>query len=114
MTAILPATHELLTQFYGEPPSRSMRAFVGIADGVPLAVFGLYYDVGRMVLFSDIRPEARRFKKTIVQGAKAVIELAKEMRVPVHAVAGTADGSVRLLERMGFKRESGNFFVLDA
>lgn len=110
-TAIVPATRELLTAFYGEPPARSMRAFVGLADGVPLAVFGLYYDEARLVLFSDIKPEARRFKKSLVAGAFRVMDLARELGLPVHAVAGCADGSVRLLERLGFRLESLDLYV---
>ena len=109
-TEILPATAIDIETFYGEPPKRSMRAFVGLADGVPLACFGLYYDTGRMVLFSDIKPEARRYRKTLVSGAFRVMDLARELGVPVHAVAGCVDGSVRLLERLGFTRQ-GNLYV---
>lgn len=110
MTEIRPATVELLTAFYGAPPARSMRAFVGLADGSALAVFGLAYEEGRMLLFSDLKPEARRYKKTLVQGAFRVMALARAMNVPVHAVAGCADGSVRLLERLGFERV-GDVFI---
>lgn len=111
---IVPATPELLLRFYGRAPAVSMRAFVGIHDGEPLAVFGLYYDAGRMVLFSNIKPEARRFKKTLVAGAFMVRDLARSLGVPVHAAADCCvDGSVRLLERLGFKRAADdNLFIL--
>lgn len=113
-TEIVPATAAMLVQFYGAPPSRSMIAFAGLADGVLLAIFGLYYDTGRMVLFSDIRPEARRFKKRLVEGAFRVMALAREKAVPVYAVADCVDGSVRLLERLGFKPQPGGVYVWQA
>lgn len=106
-TEIVPATLPMLTAFYGHAPQRSMFAFAGLADGQPLAIFGLYYDDARLVLFSDIRPEARRFKKRLVQGAFRVMALAREKAVPVYAVADCVEGSVRLLERLGFKPQPG-------
>ena len=107
--AIVPATPELLREFYGHEPGRSMRAFVGMLDGKPVACFGVYYCDDKLVLFSDIRDEARPFKKSLVQGAFKVRDLMKELNAPVYAVAGCVDGAVRLLERMGFQRESDMF-----
>ena len=60
MIEIVPATYALLDRFYAGKVPRTMRALVVVADGVPVAVAGLYADQGRQVIFSDGRAEQIR------------------------------------------------------
>jgi hypothetical protein len=98
---IRPATAADLERFYGAPPARTMRAWVAVLDGEPLAVAGIaYQSIGQPpYLFSDLKPEMRRHRKAIVRGARQM--LAAVARPGLMAIAGEA-GSPRLLTRLGF------------
>jgi hypothetical protein len=110
VTEIVPATREMWESFYGSPPTRTMRAFAGLSDGQVLAMFGVYYGQNHMVLFSDMKPEARAFKKTIVKAAKNLAETIKSKGIPVFACADKTEGAVRLLEHIGFKHVVDNYY----
>lgn len=101
-TEIKPATREMLTEMYGHPPSRSMRAYAGFADGQLLAVFGWYYVNDDAVLFSKMKPEARKYKKTLVKAARMVVNAAK---VRLKAIPDCdVPGSEKLLAHLGFRK----------
>lgn len=105
MTDIVPATADMMTAFYGRPPQRSQRAFAFVRDERVIGIFGLYADGGRMVLFSDLTPELRTLKKTLVKGMRFVMGVAKQIGAPVHACADEGvEGSEKLLTRHGFQK----------
>ena len=105
LTSIEPATEGLLTAFYGRPPPRTVRALVAVRDGKPIGVAGVWRGAERLVMFSDLSPEARADKRLMVRGIRAVLGLVRDTGLPVHAVADKeVEGSERLLERVGFHR----------
>lgn len=109
---IVPATAETIRAFFGEKSLPSMKAFVAMMDGEPIAVFGLHYIDGAMVLFSYIKPEARSFRKSIVKGAKKVMDMAKRLNVPVYATADeSVSQSASFLEWLGFTHYSNGVYL---
>ena len=100
MTSILrPATAADLKAFYGDKPRPTVRAIVGVVDGVPLGVAGISYERGQLMLFSDLKPEGRKYRKAIVKAARMVLEMAKG--IPILALA-EHPSSCRFLTRLGF------------
>ena len=102
---IREATADDLAAFYGEAPKQSMRAYVAVLDGEPIAVAGVAYDVraqsGRVKLFSEMKPEMRHHRKAIIRGARIMLEnLGARGMV---AVANPEEKhSRKLLSRLGF------------
>lgn len=98
------ATAEDIASFYGERPKRSMRAFVGILDGKPVGLAGVYYHQGQVVAFSETKPEMAGLRHAIGRGALAVVALLRRMNIPVLAVAqNDIPGATAFLERCGFE-----------
>lgn len=99
---IREATARDVEAFYGWPHPRSMRAFVADLDGRPIAIAGLAYQpYGPPFLFSEMKPEMRRFPKAIVRGARTMLDAMKG--VPAFAVASTKEPrAAKLLARLGF------------
>jgi hypothetical protein len=102
---IRQATADDLIAYYGEAPQHSMKAYVVILDGKPIGIAGVSYQVreeaGRVKLFSEMKPEMRRYKKTMLKGAR---EMLKAFAVPgMVAVANPEEGNSRkLLASLGF------------
>jgi RimJ/RimL family protein N-acetyltransferase len=100
---IRPATHADLVAFYGKPPSQTSRSWVGVVDGTVLAVFGLVYKRGRPAyFFSDLAPEARRYRIAIMRAARMMLDQMGQIPVPAFADPGIPAAG-RFLERLGFR-----------
>lgn len=98
---IRPATAADLAAFYGTPPARTQRAWVAVLDGRPLAVCGVAYERGKPAfLFSEIRPEMKRYPKTIIRGARMV--LAETAGLGLRAQA-SSPRAARLLGWLGLR-----------
>lgn len=110
---IVPADAELLSRFYGQAPTRSVRALVGLAEGEPVVVGGLYWESERSVLFANIAPVVReKFVLSGVKFAKALLPMIRESRGPVFALAQeNIETSCRFLEWMGFKQVNGRIYA---
>ena len=100
---IRPATAADLAVFYGAIPGRSVRALVAELAGKPIAIAGIAYqqDGAPPYLFSDMKPEMRRFPVAIIKGAR---EMLKRLARP--GLAAVADPSKpnagRVLASLGF------------
>lgn len=115
MTAIVPATQELLERFYGYTPKRSQRAVVAVDGERVIGVAGVYMDDGRQVMFSDLTDEIRKDKRTIVRGIREVLRLAAKRHLPVHALADPEiEGSETLLRHMGFEEIADRIYQWQA
>ncbi len=71
-----PATRSEVDAFYGQynASDYSLKAWIGLVDGVPAAIGGFCYRGGVIDAFMDIRSDAaRRAKVSIVKAAKAVL-----------------------------------------
>ena len=107
---IVPATTAMLERL-GERPRGAGRAYVAVLEGKPLGVCGYYHDRGRLVLYSKVEPELRRWKKVIVRGARMAMAAASRVRAPVVAIAqDDIPGSARLLQALGFERVEGDLY----
>lgn len=107
---IVPATYEHFAEL-GERVRRGCRAIAAVLDGKTIGITGFYAENGRVVVFSTITPELRQFKKTIVKGARMILEMAMDIKAPINAVAEPeTPGSERLLEGLGFVHLDGNVY----
>lgn len=94
----------------GENLKRGGRAIAAVLDGRTIGVAGYYLDNGRVVVFSTITPELRKFKRTIIRGAKIVMGMSDRIAAPANAVADEVHGSDTLLEHFGFEHVDGNIY----
>lgn len=102
---IMPATEAMLTDFYGEKPTKTVRALMGIVNGKPLGLGGYYIDTARVVMFSDISEEGMRYKKTIFTIAKRMLVHARATGLPIWVTPDKKHSdATRMLERLGFKK----------
>lgn len=99
-----PATAVDIAAFYDGPQEKTMRAWAWTLDGEPIALAGIIYHdpTHPPVLFSALKPEMKRFPRTIVRGARAMLEALVD--VPMLTLADREiPGSARLLTRLGFR-----------
>jgi hypothetical protein len=95
----------------GETLKRGGRAIAAVLDGRTIGVAGYYLDNGRVVVFSTITPELRKFRRTIVKGAQIVMGMTLNVNAPAHAlIEPETEGSETLLKHFGFEQMDGNIF----
>lgn len=111
MTRVRYATPADILAFYGEAPRPSMQAVVLEVDGAVLGVGGLYTEAGRIIGFSDFKPEAANYKLSIIRGAKMILELMRKKRRPIYAVRDESiDTAPGFLAYLGFEQD-GDYYV---
>lgn len=101
---VRPATFEDYRAFYGKPPEHSVRAWVMEVEGVIIGIGGVHHQRMGMspYIFSDIKQEARRYKKFMVRAAIKGLKALDADRVL--AIASPEEpGSVKFLTYLGFK-----------
>lgn len=111
---VTDATDALLKEFYGELPGIPVDAVVVTNDDKPLAVSGIKYEDGFYVFFADITDELREhrlFKRVVVVCYRRIMK-----DLPDEHVFSRADpareGSVALLEHLGFRHIDGDTWVI--
>lgn len=99
-----PATMELAKQFYGsDQPIKSFKGYVAMIDDRVIGVAGLFYDGNYIVLFSDMKDEFRKYKKSIAKSLIKINEYIRKFDHPIYAVAKTDESlSEKILLKMGF------------
>jgi hypothetical protein len=109
--SLVPATEEMIREFYGSNPPRTVRAIAGVRDGEVLGVGG-YYILGRRVfVFSDIKPEAMKEKKAIVRATKIVLGMVRKSGIPGMAIADDGiEGAEKFLSRIGFEKQPSGVY----
>jgi hypothetical protein len=111
MIKIEAATAEMITEFYGEPPTRTQKALAVIEDGVIVSIVGVYRHNGRAVLFSNSLPEVtgnmKKYAKTAVKCMKLLAPyMAKAREVKAFAEPSISK-SDKFLEHFGFTNTGG-------
>jgi hypothetical protein len=102
----VPATPDLLKQFYGSIPARTSQTVVAVKDDRVIGVAGVYVDDARLIVFTDLSDELRQDKRTMVRGIREIFRLVQKYDLPVYAVVNTSiDGAVKLLTHVGFVHE---------
>jgi len=111
---IQAATPALLREFYGETPRRSMYAFCAKDNNEIIAVWGFYILSNYGVVFSDIRPDARKHAVKMVREAKKIIQYAASKRIPLYATADKCiEKSSKFLEYLGFNEVNEGVYRWD-
>lgn len=101
---IVPATTALLTEYYGEAPTKSQRAWVGLLDGKPVGVAGFLIGGQYITIFSDLKDAIRPYKREIWRASAYIMAQAKRYRTPVIAIADPDEPTApRFLSRLGFE-----------
>ncbi len=104
MITIRAAMQKDIESFYGKMPLLTMQGFVAEHAGEIIGIGGIYWNEGKKVLFSEIKPEGKKLKKTMVRVAKRIVA---ELN-PRYALADKhTKGAEALLEHLGFKRVEG-------
>ena len=112
MVELLPATQDLVERYYGKRPLMSMRGVVAVEDGVPIGLGGVYRDQNRMVVFCEMKPAAKKYRKHILMAARLVLKLAYEYD-ELRAVASPDEPTaVRFLGHLGFRHEVADVYVI--
>ena|SRR5688572_18600318 len=112
MSELRWATPEDIDAFYGKRPPQTVRALVLEIDGIVMGIGGLTSEVGQVVAFIDLKPEAKKYKKSLVRALWTGYEkLMRGNKVPIIAVADpnepTAEG---LLKHFGFEHMENGVF----
>ena len=95
--------------FYGKPHPYTFIGYVAELDGEIIGIAGVFFDGGKRVAFSDLKPEVRKYRKFMVKTLKILAELFDSLGVPVYAVANQAEPTAPyLLIKLGF-RPTGSF-----
>jgi len=103
------ATPDDIIAFYGEKPKESTRAIVFYDGDKIVAIGGIKRESGRLVAFSEIKPDARLSKMTIVRGANVVMEMIRGYKVPIWAAADhKGDETGKLVKHYGFEHQASN------
>ena len=101
MMEIRPATRQDFEEFYGELPPMTTRCLAGIEDGKTVGMAGYYIRENAAVVFTDFKEGLS--KRNIVRGARAVVDLAKKLKVDLIAFEGM--GGEKALRHFGFESE---------
>lgn len=111
MTPVIVTATRAHLEAMGEHPRGAGRAVAALLEDRVLGVAGYYHDGARLILYSKVDPELRRWKKVIVRGARLALAAASRVRAPVAAVADESiPGSRRMLEGLGFSQVEGNLY----
>lgn len=99
------ANAENLFKYYGKTAPYTLSGVVYFEDSgeepQPVAVAGVYRLNGYKMIFSDIRPEGRKYRKTILKQAKEYIS---SLEYTVHAIVDENEPtSEKFLKHLGFQ-----------
>lgn len=90
--------------FYDGPPPARMHAIVAFRGDTPLMIGGVFYAHGVPVVFSTLKPEARKSKKLIAKGIRILMDFWDEFNMPLYAIANPSEPTAPyLLCKLGFK-----------
>jgi hypothetical protein len=100
---LVPASQKHVEEYYGGKPIMSVRGIVGLLDGKVVGIAGVCFDHDNIIVFSEFKEEARKYKKSIVKAALMVYEIMQRYSI-VYAVANKQEkGAKRLMARFGFE-----------
>ena len=100
---LVPATQKHVEEFYGSRPIMSLRGVVGLLDGKVVGIAGVCIDQNHAIAFSEMREEARPYKRAILRAGLMVYDIMQRYNV-VFAVANKQEqGARRLMARFGFE-----------
>lgn len=103
------ATLDDLVAFYGAAPREQTRAFIFHAGDKIVAIGGVKRVDGRLVAFSEIKPDANLSKMTIGRMARIVMEMIRTYKVPIWAAAEQkGEDTAKMVKHYGFEYQATN------
>ncbi len=102
--SLKPATAEAAEAFYGRPVDYSFKGIVAVEDEKVIGIGGIYRLNGHRVAFTDMKPEMRRHKREMVKSCRLLMNMIRDEKAPVYAVANQDEPTAAdLLTRLGFE-----------
>lgn len=97
------ATAADVRAFYGGPPPYSMRAYVALLGGAPVALGGIAYRSDTLYAFMELKDEIRPYKVTIGKFARRLVDIFGAGLPGMTIAQPDEPTSARLLEWLGFE-----------
>ena len=114
MIRVEPATVEMITEFYGEPPTRTQKALAVIEDGEIVSIVGVYRHNGQVVLFSDSLSKVTNNMKKYAKAAVKCMKLLAPYMASAKEVKAFAEPSISksdaFLTHFGFSNKGGHIW----
>lgn len=102
MITLRPLNRSDIIQFYGEEPYCSVyNGIVALKDGEPIGIGGTYISNNKLFVFSDMKPVAFQYRKSIIKAAYRVLSQVSH-RV-LYAQAAYLESAPRFLAHLGFE-----------
>uniref|UniRef100_UPI0031E15C34 hypothetical protein n=1 Tax=Klebsiella sp. TaxID=576 RepID=UPI0031E15C34 len=100
-------------EWFGQVPG-TMKAFLLLVDGTPVAIGGMMRKNGFNVAFMDMKPEAHTVPLSVWKGSvRAMKDIIRKSRIPVYAkVSDVLETAPAFLKRLGFVPVEGNEKVM--
>lgn len=100
---LIYATQASIEAYYGAPPPASMRAMILSHKGQALACGGVMQNPTGLVAFMEWKPEALRYKKSLLKAVLAVRSHIFMRYASLYSIRDTtAETSARFLRHLGF------------
>jgi len=97
-------TQDDVLTLYGKSLACTVQGYAGEKDGALLGIFGVYYEGGRLIAFSEIAPEGKKEKKGILKGCRLMLTLLDSFNRPSYAVPNRNEPTAMyLLVKLGWK-----------
>ena len=91
----IPATSEIIVDFYGHKPPVTIKAIAARREGRTIGVAGVCLRGVAYFMFSDLTTEFTGNKRDIIRGLKAMRVLLDTLKLPVFAVPDKDDVLIR-------------------
>lgn len=111
MIEFRPATQKDVEAFYNGKPMFSMTGIIALEDGKPIGICGVYHCEGMRIVFSEMKQEARKYRKLILKIAKLLMH---GIQGKVYANANPDEQTAhRFLTHLGFRQINHNLYERD-
>jgi hypothetical protein len=100
---VRPATLDDVRYYFPDNLMPTFKAWAGVLNGKVVGIGGYAFKDGRWVAFCDMKAEAMKFKRKIVEAGKTAMRAADEQNITLFAWADTGiPGSSNWLRHLGF------------
>jgi hypothetical protein len=98
------ATIKDAREFFGDDWSQTFKGFSASLNGEVIGVAGIKIEKKRLILFSDMKDKARKYKKDIVKMINKINYLVKSIKSPIMAISDCNEVlSEKILTKLGFR-----------
>jgi len=111
---LVPATKELLREYYGDTPLPTIRAFMVVDEAEKPVGIGGFVRMrdGRMMIFTEGREGvAEGNKKLVIKLGRLLIDIADKNRWTLVAIESELETAERFIKHFGFELNSDGEYV---